>query len=382
MVQLCAGLHTCARLDTGDVRCWGATAALGYGNLDTVGDDETPASAGNVDVGGPVEQIECGTADTTCALLTTGALRCWGKSVGAELGYGNRQDIGDDETPASAGDIELGGVATHVAAGVFQTCAVLSGGGVRCWGAAVVNGHPTAIGDDETPASAGDVDVGGAVTQLAAGFYHTCALLTTGSVRCWGFGGYGVLGYGNTLDIGDDETPASAGDVDVGGVVTQIVAGTYHTCALLTSGDVRCWGTGLDNKLGYGNTQPIGDNETPASAGSVNVGGAVAQIAAGSEHTCALLTTGAVRCWGSGSYGQLGYANTLSVLGAPASAGVVDLGGPVVQLTAGLSHTCALLESGDVRCWGVGSNGRLGYGNTEWIGDDETPASAGSVQVL
>jgi alpha-tubulin suppressor-like RCC1 family protein len=150
----------------------------------------------------------------------------------------------------------------------------------------------------------------------------------------------------------------------------------------LTSGEVRCWGTGTFNRLGYGNTNTIGDDETPASAGSVDVGGAVVQLAAGQTHTCALLVTGAVRCWGYGPYGQLGYPNTTEVLGVPASAGDVDVGGPVSQIVAGYNHTCALLQSGDVRCWGSGYGGKLGYGNTEHIGIYETPASAGSVQVL
>jgi alpha-tubulin suppressor-like RCC1 family protein len=89
-----------------------------------------------------------------------------------------------------------------------------------------------------------------------------------------------------------------------------------------------------------------------------------------------------VRCWGYGPYGQLGYPNTTEVLGVPASAGDVDVGGPVSQIVAGYNHTCALLQSGDVRCWGSGYGGKLGYGNTEHIGIYETPASAGSVQVL
>jgi len=108
-----------------------------------------------------------------------------------------------------------------------------------------------------------------APAQVAAGAYHTCALLTNGSVRCWGRNTYGPLGYGNTITIGDDEAPKSAGDVKVGGAVTQIAAGSDHTCALLTNGNVRCWGDGSYAPHGYGNTNDIGDNETPASVGDV-----------------------------------------------------------------------------------------------------------------
>src|SRR5690606_4931314 len=145
------------------------------------------------------------------------------------------------------------------------------------------------IGDDETPASAGDVDVGGAVTQIAAGDSHTCALLDTGAVRCWGRVSRGDLGYGNTNDIGDDEPPASAGDVDVGGTVTQIATGDSHTRALLATGAVRCGGNGFSGHVGYANEAYIGDDEPPASAGDVPVGGAVTRIETGGIHTCALL---------------------------------------------------------------------------------------------
>jgi hypothetical protein len=217
------------------------------------------------------------------------------------------------------------------------------------------------------------VNVGGTVTQIAAGKHHTCALLDTGDVRCWGEGANGRLGYGNAITIGDNESPASAGSVDVGGTVTQIVAGEDHTCALLDTGSVRCWGIGASGRLGYGNTNDIGDNETPADVGDVTVGGTVTQIDAGVFHTCTLLDTGAVRCWGTGGAGRLGYGNSTTIGDdeTPADAGNVDIGGAVTQIV-----------TGTVRCWGSSSNGTLGYGNNEIIGDNETPASVGDVDIV
>jgi alpha-tubulin suppressor-like RCC1 family protein len=266
--------------------------------------------------------------DHTCALLDTGAVRCWGDNTAGQLGYGNTNDIGDDELPSS------------VAA----------------------------------------VNVGGSVQQLAAGGAHTCALLDTGAVRCWGENSSGQLGYGNTNGIGGSETPASAGNVNVGGTVLHITAGLDHTCALLAGGAVRCWGDNSSGELGYGNTNDIGDNELPSSVATVNVGGTVTTLDAGSNVTCALLTTGAVRCWGFGGIGTLGYGNTNNIGDneTPASAGSVNVGGTVAQITVG-GPTCTILEAGTVRCWGSGSNGALGYGNTNNIGDDELPSTAGNV---
>ncbi|RYZ07800.1 MAG: hypothetical protein EOO73_10740 [Myxococcales bacterium] len=388
-VQIAVGTSAaCVLLDTGVVRCWGGSGGgqLGQGNYESIGDDESPFEGSDIDVGGKATQVVAGGAHV-CALLENGAVRCWG--VAAELGYGNSNNIGDTETPASAGDVDVGGKVIQLAASEQHTCALLVGGTVRCWGwggyGELGYGNTDNIGDDETPASAGDVDVGGKVAQIATGSEMSCALLSTGALRCWGLGGTGGLGYGNQLDIGDNETPASAGDVDVGGTVMQIAAGSSHACVLLSTGNVRCWGEAHDGRIGYGNTVRIGDDETPASAGDLDIGGKVQALALGGAHSCALLVDGKVRCWGAWNFGSLGYGNTDNVGDdeTPAMAGNVDVGGPVKQLAAGGDRTCALLTNGAVRCWGAGVLSILGYPDAypllENIGDDETPASAGDI---
>ena len=383
------GLHTCAGLDSGAVRCWGRGLGgrLGYGNTDNVGDEDTPANAGDVAIGGKVVQLSAA-AGHTCALLSSDSVRCWGLGGRGRLGYGNTENVGDDEAPADVGDVDVGGPVKQVEAGGLHTCALLESGAVRCWGSAEFGqlgyGNTEDVGGERTPASVGDVEVGAVVRQLALGSAHTCALLETGAVRCWGRGSEGQLGYGNTDNVGDEDTPESAGNVAIGAAVEQIAAGNEHTCARISDGRVRCWGSGAHGRLGQGNTEDIGDDEFPASVSTIDIGGPVRQIAAGGRHTCALLETGAVRCWGQGEFGQLGYGNTDNVgdEDAPESAGDVDVGGPVRAITAGGAHTCALLESGNVRCWGDGSFGRLGYGNTDSVGDENTPASAGDVPAL
>jgi cysteine-rich repeat protein len=394
--QLATGRdHTCALTRAGAVRCWGKSdhGQLGYGNRDAIGDDEMAANAGDVDVGGEVDELWAG-AKHTCALLKTGAVRCWGRGAYGQLGYGRTNDIGDDdgETPAGAGDVDVGGHVVQLTLGEDHTCALLDTGAVRCWGAGwygqLGHGSTSNIGDalDESPATAGDVDVGGHVTQIAAGVYHTCALLDTGTVRCWGKNDYGQLGYGNPNNIGDelDETPGTAGDVNVGGVVVELAAGGYHTCALLDTGAVRCWGRNDHGQLGRGHEAeiwiPPGEILDPDV--DVDVGGVVERLTAGGHHTCALLDTGAARCWGLNDEYQLGYGHNEDVGDesgeTPAAAGDVNMGGWVVQLAAGRRHTCARLVTGDVRCWGTGMDGQLGHGTPDarHIG---IPASAGDV---
>ena len=401
VTQVAAGdFHTCVIGDAEQVRCFGTNGngELGYGNTEPIGDDELARTAGDVDVGGPVIQLALGSG-FSCALLEGGAVRCWGAG-GARLGHGNTEPIGDDETPASAGDLDLGGPAIQIAAGSQHACAVLVGGTLRCWGSgsfgALGYGNENDIGDDETPASAGDVDVGGPVAEVTLGFSHTCARLTTGAMRCWGFGGDsfandGVLGRGVFGSVGDDETPGSIAPVDVGASVSSIDAATTTTCAVTTAGKVRCWGRPLEGKLGYANNLTIGDTETPSAAGDVDVGGTVIQISAGSSNTCARLTTGAVRCWGSGFNGRTGYgtfnpnnpqASNIGDDETPATAGDLSLGGPATQISVGTQHSCAVLASGRLKCWGSNGIGILGYGNLDNIGDDETPATVGPVPVF
>jgi cysteine-rich repeat protein len=377
----------CVLLDTAAVRCWGegGHGKLGYGNIADIGDNEHPFTAGDVDLGGAVVQIDGGN-NHSCALLDGGGVRCWGSNYEGMLGYGHVEDIGDDEPAGAGGDIEVGGAVAQLAVGGVHTCVLLDTGAVRCWGlgfeGSLGYGNQDTIGDDELPTSVGAVDVGGVVTQLRAGGAHTCALLDSGVVRCWGAGWFGALGYGNEDKIGDDETPASAGDV--GGVVVDIALGGASSCALLDTGAVRCWGLNDLGQLGYGHTANIGDDESPASAGDVELGGVAIQVAGGSRHTCALLEGGSVRCWGRNDHGQLGYANVTNIGDneAPASVGTVDIGGLVESLSASYTHTCALLTTGLVRCWGWNLHGELGLGHLYAIGDNETPASVDNVKVF
>jgi len=164
-----------------------------------------------------------------CALLTGGSVRCWGSNFSGQLGNGTTTN---DPIPTP---VVVSGIttATAISAGNGNTCALLTGGSVRCWG----DNYYGQLGNGTTTNSSTPVAVSGitTATAISAGGYHTCALLTDGSVRCWGYNNYGQLGNGTTTD---SSTP-----VAVGGITTAIAisAGGYHTCALLTGGSVRCW---------------------------------------------------------------------------------------------------------------------------------------------
>lgn len=340
----------------------------------------------------PAAGLDAGT-NHTCALLTDGGVRCWGFSGDGELGYGNRNTIGDDETPASAGPVSLGAArtATAIAAGDYHTCALLDDGSVRCWGLGADGrlgyGNIRDVGDDEVPGSVGPVFLGtGRARAITAGGSHTCALLDNGSVRCWGFAYQGQLGNSSQVTIGDTETPGSVPVVDLGGHTAKAIsAGEAHTCALLDNDSVLCWGDNSFGQLGYGNNANIGDDEAPGSVGPVNfgVGRTATAIGAGGSHTCALLNDASVRCWGLGRNGQLGYGDTNNIADSarPNLAGPVNLGRSASAISAGGTHTCARLDDGSVRCWGNGGRGRLGYGSTMDVGDDELPSAVSPVNL-
>ncbi|MDD5309780.1 MAG: hypothetical protein PHU25_20885 [Deltaproteobacteria bacterium] len=382
--------HNCVLNQAGELRCFGQGmyGKLGYGNTNDIGDDEAPASAGIVDVGGRVVEVSAGYMHT-CALLTEGRVRCWGWGQNGRLGYGNTDDIGDDEPPARAGDVPLGGRAKSVCAGQWHSCAVLDNGAVRCWGVGRYGrlgyGNVDDVGDDETPAEAGDVVVGGKAARVFCGGQHTCALLDNGALRCWGANFAGQLGYGHTNNVGDDEAPATAGDVPVGGKILDVGLAAIHTCVLIEGGRVRCWGNGDRGRLGTGNTNNLGDQPGELPVADVKLSGTAVALGVGDSHACVVLTSGDLQCFGDNIYGRLGYGHTNNIGDdeTPSSVGVVPFAGEkFAAVAAGGAHTCALTTTGALRCFGHGAVGQIGQGNTDDVGNDEPASSIGPVPLF
>ncbi len=247
------------------------------------------------------------------------------------------------------------------------------------------NIDPMHCGDCGTACMPGDVCLSGScepdgVAAIEAGEAHTCALAKSGRVRCWGKNSAGQLGTGTGNNIGDDEKVADGTDVDLQGEkVVQLALGKSHTCALFDSGDVACWGANTSKQLGFagnGLTQP--DFGKPVQ----NVSGATAIFSGpGANHTCAVVPDG-VKCWGANDAAQLGQMSTAPDGLAPVMP--LNLGGlEIWKVALGLRHTCALLEGGEVICWGTNDVGQLGSGDNPdppdpptVIGDNEFPQPA------
>ncbi|MBE7437477.1 MAG: hypothetical protein HS115_03400 [Spirochaetales bacterium] len=378
--------HVCVTVRSGVVRCFGSATngELGYNTTTSVGDGVGPSiqEAGDVPVGEAVGQIKNG-GGHVCVRFDRDAIRCWGDGNLGQLGYDSTVAVGNGLglSIIAAGDVPVGEAVKEVSPGNGHTCALLYSGNVRCWG----NGARGRLGYNATAAvgngiglsisAAGDVPVGATVRQIVAGGNHTCALLETGAVRCWGRGTEGQLGQNASADIGGGGTTImAAGDVPLGGTATALALGLDHTCALMDTGSIRCFGQAGSGQLGYGNTSIIGDGGISIiAAGDVPLGGKAIAIAARWGTTCAILEGGGLRCWGQGTSGQLGHNNAsnigdgigLSIM----DAGDIPVGGPVTAVAVGNESVCALLADNNVRCWGNGTSGRLGYNSTDSIGN-------------
>ena len=353
------------------------------------------ANLGTVYLGSPAVAIAAGWTHN-CALLDGGGVKCWGRGKHGRLGYDSIDNRGDAAGEmANLGTVYLGSPAVAIAAGGQHTCALLVGGSVKCWG---MNNYGQ-LGYDSTDnkggaagemANLGTVHLGSPAIAIAAGWYHTCALLEGGSIKCWGFNNVGQLGYDSTDEKGNAVGEmANLGTVYLGSPAIAIAVGSWHTCALLVGGNIKCWGMNNYGQLGYNSTDAKGDTAGDmASLGTVYLGAQVSSIAAGGQHTCVLLKGdgskggsakggsakggsakgGSAKCWGHGSNGQLGYDSTDDKMSN--AAGAVNLGSPAVAIATGWFHTCAILKGATVKCWGHGSNGELGYDSIDNKGDD------------
>lgn len=340
--SLAAGYdQSCALRSSGAVACWGANSQGELGNT-THNPSNTPvAVSGITDAAGIV-------ADNyhTCALRVGGGVLCWGSNGSGE--FGNGSPGGNSSSPVAVTGISN---ATAIAAGATHSCAVLSDGTVNCWGANDQN----QLGEGDNDPSPVPIAVSGisSATAIASGTFHTCALLSNGTVSCWGNNSDGSLGDGN-------ENPTAV-PVAVSGLsnVIAIAAGTNHSCALLSNGTVWCWGQNGHGQLGNGMNNP---SSVPVQVSGITN---ATTIAAGWAHTCARLSTGAVSCWGYNNYGQLGNGTA----GASTGTGT-DSNNPVpatgistaTATTGGAEHSCALLTTGGLDCWGYGVDGELGNG--------------------
>lgn len=322
-----ASNRTCAVTAADGLRCWGAAPTGDGTNERRSFPVESPSLAGVTDA--------VGVGDShACAVTTSGGVRCWGWNGNGQIGGGTLATVVLDPTDVAG----LAGAASAVVAGYDHSCALLASGDVQCWGA---NDHGQ-LGDGTTDDSTSPVSVTGlgtTATAIVANTFGTCAVTSAGGVKCWGF-------------VSGSSTPVDYAGLTSG--IADVVFGFDHECVLTAAGGVRCSGQNAYGQLGDGTNTP-----SAAYVDVVGLGSGVLAIDAKGKHTCALTTAGAVRCWGRNDHGQIG-DGTLVDRNAPVP--VAGLASGVTALAAGKEHSCALKDDGALLCWGQGFDGATGTG--------------------
>lgn len=441
----CGGLTTCVLRGDGRVTCWGngADGLLGNGTTRGVGLDDVPGNR-SIDFGpGAVAtSVSMGTSHA-CASFQDGTVSCWGEGTLGRLGYGNEDSIGDDEVPGTRRvDLGPGSFAVSVSVGRSHSCAVFVDGSVACWGfpndGLLGSASSERIGDNEVP-GVRRVDFGprSVALRVSAAAAHSCATFSDGSAVCWGTNSLGSLGFdpSTTPFIGRDSVPGDLripatrsshvyfglaggsterfscfvwisggitcvgnmahGELGLGPQVTQSIPGSWDlslystdaqrtcwdhqswqallvpsarvfagsnvACALTVTGAVSCWGSNAEFVLGKQNLPDTGfyspplDDRVSFAALSQR---AVHDMCLGQGYACAVMNDGALACWGKLPIGISGGARPMNI-GAGATAR---------QVGCGVNHACVVLGDGGVTCFGSGTHGRLGYNSTAAVG--------------
>jgi len=334
--------HACALTSAGAARCWGDNLYGQLGSGNTPSYSNVPVAVSSLTSG--VTEISTG-AYHTCSRLSGGAAKCWGMN--------NFGQVGNSTNTNSNVPVDVSGLTSGVNGLKTEnrhTCAVTSSGGVKCWG----YNNAGQLGDGSTINRNAPVDVSGlsgAVKAATTGFQYSCALTSTGAVKCWGNNDQGQLG--------DGTNNASTTPVDVSGLSSGVIAvqaGYNTTCAITSAGGVKCWGSNLYGQLGNGTSG--GSSNVPLDVSGLT--SAVRSVDLGNTHTCAVTSSGGVKCWGKNMRGQLGNGTDVN---SNVPVDVSGLTSGVAAVNANNYSTCAVLSAGGVKCWGENEYGQLGNGS-------------------
>lgn len=306
------------------------------------------------------ESVSAG-SDFTCAVIS-GAAECWGRNDNGENGNGTfatSTTEGHALIPAQVSGLTSG--VTAISAGDGFACAIVSGA-AKCWG----KNNSGQLGNGSNTVSATPVQVTGltsGVTAISAGYGHACAAVS-GAAKCWGSQASFFGALGNGVDgNGDDNFDDSSVPVQVSGLtsgVTAISANLTNSCAVV-SGAVKCWGSQFYGQLGNGVDSSGGgilSSPTPVSVTGLTTG--ATQLSAGYEYTCAVVSS-AADCWGHNDVGQLGDGTFTTATTAMHPTGLTS---GVEDIDASTLDTCAII-SGAAKCWGRNYRGQLGDGTQD-----------------
>jgi alpha-tubulin suppressor-like RCC1 family protein len=451
--QLDAGYaHTCALMSDNNIECWGYDSFGQLGDGGSNSHKNSPNAISSLGQGKSATSVATG-LHHTCATLNDGTISCWGDNNYNQLGFLGLQQT----TPAqstSPNSLLAGRMATSVVTGHSHSCSILDDANLICWGENSFGqiGHYLPAGApnffvnevdfefdqtqcdnrkiclsydlwlfhntmeecgdgydnngdgviDEGCGALGDPDNDHILTgadncpndwnptqidtngdgigdscqssiafgdRLAVGASFTCNIVLDGSIKCWGQNDNGQLGDG-TYD--DNFIPSPTVSLGVGRTAVSITAGAAHICALLDDSSLVCWGSNQYGQLGDGTTD---HRTTPTEVSSFPTGLLPVSISAGASHTCAILDDGTIWCWGNNALGRLGDGTVDDRL-TPTITQSLGPGRTAIEVAGGTGHTCAILDDNSVKCWGFNYWGQIGNGGNT---DLYTPTSTGMI---
>lgn len=201
------------------------------------------------------------------------------------------------------------------------------------------------------------------LSPISVGREHACAVLSDGGVSCWGYNDYGLLGIGiiptneerDIEGVGYVKKPTNVTGLPTNDPIIQVVVGGQTTCALASSGGVYCWGRGS-----WVGDSTLEDRSAPVDLG-LSVG--VSKLASSWIHTCALTVDGRVLCWGTAVAGLGDGVDRWSGAEAitPNFTGAFPEGRHAIDLAVATHGACALLDNGSVSCWDDNDTPREGF---------------------
>jgi alpha-tubulin suppressor-like RCC1 family protein len=351
VVQVAAGAqHSCALHDNGQVSCWGLAESIVAGGAEILRPRQIAGISG-------AQTVAAG-AHLSCAITATRTVQCWGNQ---QLTVADR-----DGVPIAK--------VVGVALGSDYGC-VVGGDGTHCWGKNDFGqlGQPLSVTDSAAALLARAPEGGAGPSFVGTGIAAiTVTRQPAGDQLCaWGRNATALISASG--DLGVQTTPQCRMVADV----LQLTVGDTHACVRYGAGTFTCWGERYYGQLGQGGVETA---DVPPPGPVTSLAAPVAKLAAGVSHTCALLTDGQVVCFGRNNLGQVGPGAATSEEEVRTPAVVTGFAGKVIAIGAGSTaqHTCAVIADGSVQCWGSDGAGQLGDGVT---GLDPARKSNGPVTV-
>lgn len=289
-----------------------------------------------------------GGANHTCGVHVEVGTACWGSNDQYQLGSGAPVQV--LEPVQVVGGIEF----TVVSAGPQHTCGLGVDLHAYCWGQGSSGQLGNGSGTTRSTPVPVTLPLGVTLNSISVGWTHSCGVSTDGDTYCWGYNSNGQLGNGSTTN---SNVPIPV-NLPTGVTLTNITAGFLHSCGVSTNGAAYCWGRGNYGQLGNGSTT---SSSIPALV-NFATGMTLTNITARYYHSCGVSTNGDAYCWGRGNFGQLGNGSTAdSEMPVPVN---LPNGVTLTNITAGYYHSCGVSTNGTAYCWGYGNDGQLGNGST------------------